>query len=66
MTRTPWRTLLAIALALTITSPSLAAISADEAARLGKELTPLGAEKAGNADGTIPAWDCGITKPPAG
>jgi hypothetical protein len=29
-------------------------------------LTPLGGIKAGNADGTIPAWDGGITKPPAG
>ena len=45
---------------------SFAAISADEAARLGKDLTPVGAEKAGNADGTIPAWDGGITTPPAG
>ncbi|MHB8709435.1 MAG: DUF1329 domain-containing protein, partial [Desulfuromonadales bacterium] len=66
MTRTPWRTLLAIALTLTLTTSALAALSADEAARLGKERTPLGAEKAGNADGTIPAWDGGITKPPAG
>ena len=29
--------------------------------KLGAELTPLGAEKAGNADGSIPAWDGGIT-----
>ena len=43
-----------------------AAVSAEQAARLGKELTPLGAEKAGNADGTIPEWTGGITKPPAG
>ncbi|MBU2330795.1 MAG: DUF1329 domain-containing protein, partial [Gammaproteobacteria bacterium] len=28
---------------------------------LGKSLTPLGAEKAGNADGSIPAWDGGYT-----
>jgi hypothetical protein len=38
----------------------------DEIARLGEDLTPLGAEKAGNADGSIPAWEGGITKPPAG
>ncbi|RKX34461.1 MAG: DUF1329 domain-containing protein [Verrucomicrobia bacterium] len=43
-----------------------AAIPADEIARLGEDLTPLGAEKAGNADGTIPAWTGGITEPPAG
>ncbi|MDG0902846.1 DUF1329 domain-containing protein, partial [Pseudomonas sp. L01] len=31
----------------------MAAVSADEAAKLGTSLTPLGAEKAGNADGSI-------------
>ncbi len=45
---------------------SLAAISAEEAARLGQDLTPLGAERAGNAAGTIPAWEGGITSLPAG
>lgn len=39
-----------------------AKVSADEAARLGKELTPLGAERAGNAAGTIPAWTGGLPK----
>jgi hypothetical protein len=43
-----------------------ATISAGDANRLGNDLTPLGAEKAGNADGTIPAWTGGITTPPAG
>ena len=43
-----------------------AAITADQAARLGADLTPLGGEKAGNASGVIPAWDGGITTPPAG
>jgi len=42
-------------------APSMAAVSAADAAKLGAELTPLGAEKAGNADGSIPAWDGGIT-----
>lgn len=31
-------------------------------ARLGKDLTPLGAPKAGNAEGTIPEWDGGLTR----
>lgn len=44
----------------------MAKVSADDAAKLGNELTPVGAEKAANADGTIPAWDGGITKFPAG
>ena len=39
-----------------------------EAARLGQDLTPLGAEKKGNADGSIPAWDGGyvLAKPADG
>jgi hypothetical protein len=47
-------------------SHTQAAITAEEAARLGKDLTPLGAIQAGNQDGTIPAWEGGITEPPAG
>ena len=55
------------ALAALITAGSLlAAVSADQAERLGQDLTPLGAERAGNAAGTIPAWTGGITQPPAG
>jgi len=46
---------------LTLGAHSMAAVSASEVAKLGAELTPLGAEKAGNADGSIPAWDGGIT-----
>jgi hypothetical protein len=42
------------------------ALQAQTKADLGKTLTPMGAIKAGNADGTIPAWDGGITAPPAG
>jgi hypothetical protein len=34
--------------------------------RLGADLTPIGAERAGNADGTIPAWEGGLTGPPPG
>lgn len=48
-------------------SPSASAkVSSSEAAKLGGELTPVGAETAGNADGSIPAWDGGITTPPSG
>ncbi len=43
-----------------------AEISDTDLARLGKDLTPFGAETAGNADGSIPAWTGGITTPPAG
>jgi hypothetical protein len=41
-------------------------VGPQEIARLGADLTPLGGEKAGNAAGTIPAWNGGITTPPAG
>lgn len=40
-----------------------AQVSASEAAKLKSELTPLGGEKAGNKDGTIPAWTGGMTTP---
>jgi Protein of unknown function (DUF1329) len=43
-----------------------AAVSDDEAKKLGNELTPFGAEVAANKDGTIPAYTGGMTKPPAG
>ncbi len=43
-----------------------AAVTAEEAKALGTTLTAIGAEKAGNKDGTIPAYTGGITTPPAG
>ena len=53
-------------LACVIAAPASAEISADQIARLNADLTPLGGERAGNADGTIPEWTGGITEPPAG
>ena len=54
-------------MALTVAAaPVSAAVSSSQAARLGNELTPFGSPKAGNDAGTIPAWDGGITEPPAG
>jgi hypothetical protein len=47
-------------------APALAKLSPAEIARLGADLTPVGAEKAGNKDGTIPAWTGGLCAPPAG
>jgi len=44
---------------------SLAA-TAQDASQLGKSLTPLGAEKAANSAGTIPAWDGAVPAKPAG
>lgn len=49
--------------ALLLAAPLVQAqVSAEQAARLGRDLTPLGAEKAGNAAGTIPAWDGGLAR----
>ena len=40
----------------------LAAVSPEEAAKLGNSLTPVGGEQSGNADGSIPAWTGGLAK----
>lgn len=61
---------LAAALAGLLLPGAVAAkVSPEEAAQLGIEgtpLTPTGAIRAGNAEGTIPAWTGGITQWPAG
>ncbi|WP_251359238.1 DUF1329 domain-containing protein [Kangiella sp. TOML190] len=44
-----------------------AKVSAEKAAQLGGDTyTPMGSIKAGNEDGSIPAWNGGITTTPAG
>jgi len=49
-------------LAVTATATiATAGVTAQQAARLGADLTPMGGEKAGNAAATIPAWTGGIT-----
>ena len=58
-----------LVLAAALAQAAMAKVSPEEAAKLGiegTELTPIGAIRAGNADGSIPAWQGGITKPPAG
>ena len=60
-------TLAATAVALCgVSLPALAKLTDAEIARLGADLTPVGAEKAGNKDGTIPEWTGGLCAPPAG
>ena len=56
----------ALLLSATLTAALLAAhataaVSPEEANALKNNLTPLGAEKAGNSDGSIPAWTGGLT-----
>lgn len=48
--------------ALSVISASvIAKVSPEEAQRLGADLTPMGAEKAANADGSIPEWTGGFS-----
>ena len=52
-------------LALMLSSSTLfAAVPQEQAARLGRDLTPLGAERAANADGSIPRWEGGLPAQP--
>ena len=51
------KTLAALRLSTLMAGNVFAGVSAEEAARLGQDLTPTGAEMAGNADGSIPAWN---------
>ncbi|MEJ2680707.1 MAG: DUF1329 domain-containing protein [Gammaproteobacteria bacterium] len=56
---------LAFAIILALTASAVQAkVSQEEAAMLGKTLTPMGAKMAGNPDKTIPAWTGGITSLP--
>ena len=55
-----------LTLALAGVSLAQAAVPPEQVARLKSELTPFGAQRAGNADGSIPAWDGGYTKVVAG
>ena len=56
MKQTKW--FLAATAAFIVVAPQYGFAKAppEEAAKLGKELTPVGAERAGNKDGTIPEW----------
>jgi len=56
----------AAALLCTAACAAFAAATPEEAAKLKTTFTPVGAERAGNAAGTIPAWTGSIVKPPAG
>ncbi|HET9593975.1 MAG TPA: DUF1329 domain-containing protein [Anaeromyxobacteraceae bacterium] len=58
------RTLIA-AFVLLLSSRASAKIGADEAKKLHENLTGVGAEKSGNADGSIPEYTGGLTSPPS-
>ena len=48
--------LLATCGAACLSTLAIAGVSTEEAERLGKDLTPVGAIHAGNEDGSIPEW----------
>src|SRR6218665_3405809 len=54
------------AVLLALAGAAAAKAPADQIERLGKDLTPVGAERAGNKEGTIPEWDGGVTRAPTG
>lgn len=57
--------LLALTASLFASAPAAwSAVGNEEAAQLKGKLTPFGAEKAGNKDGSIPEWDGGYKAPP--
>jgi hypothetical protein len=58
--------IIAAGLTLACAGTALAALTPDEIKQLGTTLTPIGAEKAGNADGSIPPYTGGLTTPPKG
>lgn len=60
------RVLALAALFVLAAAPAAAKVTAEQAARLGQDLTPMGSERAGNADGSIPEWTGGLTTPPPG
>src|SRR5688572_31856207 len=60
------KSIVALAFGAAFAAPAAAELSAADVAKLGTTLTPVGAEKAGNAAGTIPAWDGGVTRVVAG
>lgn len=45
---------------------ALSKVTTAEAQRLGDDLTPVGAERAGNRSGSIPEWTGGLATPPDG
>ena len=58
--------LAALTVFLAAAGGAFAGVTLQEASELKSRLTPVGAERAGNAAGTIPAWTGGSVTPPPG
>ena len=54
----------AVAIAVGLMGPigAAAVTTTEQVARFDADLTPVGAERAGNADGSIPEWTGGLAK----
>src|SRR5690606_28719004 len=61
-----WLAATILALCASTVQMAPAAVPAEVAARLDGDLTPVGAERGPNADGSIPAWTGGLVAPPPG
>jgi hypothetical protein len=58
-------TVITLALAL-LSTGAIAKMSAEDVARLGEDLNPIGGVKAGSEDGLLPAWTGNVVGLPAG
>jgi hypothetical protein len=61
----PWKRASTVLAALILPAAASGALSLEEVKELGATLTEIGAQRAGNADGTIPEYTGGLTRPPA-
>jgi hypothetical protein len=65
LSTTPLAATLMVATLSLLGAAAHAAVTADEAKKLGSTLTEFGATRVGNADGSIPPYTGGLTTPPA-
>lgn len=65
MTKTTFCKVAVLGTLMLASAVAQARVDASMAARLQSDLTPIGAERAGNQDGSIPAWDGGLSATPA-
>ncbi|WP_341706355.1 DUF1329 domain-containing protein [Halopseudomonas sp.] len=65
MTKTTFGKVAVLSSLVLASAVAQARVDASTAARLQSDLTPIGAERAGNLDGSIPAWDGGLSPTPA-
>lgn len=65
MNGTGKKLMLAASFAALFAASANAGVPPEVVDRLGKDLTPLGSQKSGNKEGTIPEWTGGLAQPPS-